>query len=74
MGNHDEGPLLAVENLGLRIPTARGDVRAVDGVSFTLEKGKTLAIVGESGCGKSMLCRTLLKLLPGKAFIPGDSR
>lgn len=69
-----KGPLLAVENLGLRIPTERGVVGAVDGVSFRLEKGKTLAIVGESGCGKSMLCRALLKLLPGKAFIPEDSR
>ncbi|MFC1505172.1 ABC transporter ATP-binding protein [Thermodesulfobacteriota bacterium] len=70
----DSGALLAVENLGLRIPTGRGVVDAVDGVSFTLDRGRTLAIVGESGCGKSMLCRTLLKLLPEKAYIPEDSR
>ncbi len=69
----DSEPLLAVKNLGLRIPTERGVVGAVDGVSFTLDRGRTLAVVGESGCGKSMLCRTLLKLLPGKAFIPDDT-
>ncbi|HEY8496568.1 MAG TPA: ATP-binding cassette domain-containing protein, partial [Limnochordales bacterium] len=44
--------------------TRKGQVRAVDGVSFTLEPGRALGIVGESGCGKSSLGLTLLRLLP----------
>ncbi len=44
------------------IPGRRGAVRAVDGVSFTLDKGETLSIVGESGCGKSTVGRTILRL------------
>ena len=51
-------PLLKVDNLRTYIPARRGIVHAVDGVSFELHTGKTLAIAGESGCGKSVLCRT----------------
>ena len=64
-----EKSLLRVENLTVVLPTDQGWVRAVDGVTFTLDRGKTLGIVGESGCGKSMLCRTLLGLLPGGAML-----
>ena len=60
-------PLLAVNNLRTFIPTKRGMVRAVDGVCFHLHLGETLAIVGESGCGKSVLCRTIMGLPPEKA-------
>ena len=42
-----------------------GYVRAVDGVSFTIQQGKTLALVGESGCGKTTLGKSLLNLIPG---------
>ncbi|MEU8800067.1 dipeptide/oligopeptide/nickel ABC transporter permease/ATP-binding protein [Spirillospora sp. NPDC048819] len=60
-------PLLEVAGLHTAFPTPRGTLRAVDGVSFTLERGRTLAIVGESGSGKSVLIRTVLGLLPEAA-------
>ena len=65
--------LLRVEKLKVYLPTDRGTVRAVDGVTFALNTAKTLAIVGESGCGKSILCRTLLGLLPRTAILGADS-
>ncbi|MFD7285947.1 ATP-binding cassette domain-containing protein [Streptomyces sp. NPDC059863] len=57
------GPLLSVEDLVVEYPTARGPFRAVDRVSFRLERGASLAVVGESGCGKSTLARALVRLL-----------
>lgn len=60
-------PLLRVEDLRTYFHSARGTVRAVDGVSFSLEKGRTLAIVGESGCGKSMTALSILQLVPQPA-------
>ena len=65
-----EPPLLRVEDLVTWLPTARGVVRAVDGVSLALHHGRTLAIVGESGSGKSMLGRSILGLLPARAATP----
>jgi peptide/nickel transport system ATP-binding protein len=62
-------PLLAVENLQTRFYTRAGTVKAVDGVSFTLGPGETLAIVGESGCGKSVTALSLMRLVadpPGR--------
>ncbi|NLU84097.1 ABC transporter ATP-binding protein [Rhodococcus sp. HNM0569] len=55
-------PLLRVENLRTTIHTARGDLRAVDGVSLTLARGEMLGVVGESGSGKSVLGRTVMGL------------
>ena len=55
-------PLLDVKDLKTYFRTDDGIVHAVDGVSFTVEKGKTLAIVGESGCGKSVTCMTIMGL------------
>lgn len=63
-------PLLSVQDLRTYFRTDRGLVRAVDGVSFALAQGVTLGLVGESGCGKTILCRTLMGLLPPSAWIP----
>jgi peptide/nickel transport system ATP-binding protein len=66
------GPtLLSVEDVAVDLPTSRGNLRAVDGVILTLGAGKTLGIVGESGCGKTMLSRAILQLLPKKAKVFG---
>ena len=56
--------LLEVNDLGTTFATARGEVRAVDGVSFELEKGRSLGVVGESGAGKTVLARSIMGLLP----------
>jgi oligopeptide/dipeptide ABC transporter ATP-binding protein len=68
--------LLEVRDLRTYIYTRRGVVKAVDGVSFTLEQGETLAIVGESGCGKSMTCLSIMRLLPepGGRIVGGEVR
>src|SRR5919106_2735653 len=55
---------LDVDDVATHFTTRRGTVRAVDGVSFTLDRGRTLGLVGESGCGKSVLSRSIMGLLP----------
>lgn len=55
-------PLLELNQISKHFPTRRGLLRAVDGVSLTMEKGETLGLVGESGCGKSTLARTIIQL------------
>jgi peptide/nickel transport system ATP-binding protein len=63
-------PLLTVDDLKVSFPVKDGlfgktrQLRAVDGISFTLHQGETLGVVGESGCGKSTLARAVLQLLP----------
>lgn len=58
-------PLLSVENLTVHFPLGGGKVvRAVDGVNFTVQRGETLGLVGESGCGKSTTGRAILRLIP----------
>jgi len=63
--------LLEVEDLKTRIPLRRGTVHAVDGLSFEVQEGETLGIVGESGCGKTMAAMSIMRLLPRNAFIAG---
>ena len=75
-------PLLEVRDLKKHFPVHKGvfsrvsgHVYAVDGVSFHIDRGETLGLVGESGCGKSTVGRTLLKLLEpteGKILVNGD--
>jgi peptide/nickel transport system ATP-binding protein len=64
-------PLLFVEDVAVDLPTPRGNLRAVDRVDLALGAGQTLGIVGESGCGKTMLSRAILQLLPKKAKLSG---
>lgn len=75
-GSHNGGEmteLLEVKNLSVSFETDQGEVQAVRDVSFTLRPGETLAIVGESGCGKSALCKSIMKLLPASARIKSGS-
>jgi oligopeptide/dipeptide ABC transporter ATP-binding protein len=72
------GPLLKVEDVFLYFRATTGVVRAVDGVSFELAHGQSLAVVGESGCGKTSLAKAILRLLPrnvdtyeGRVFLNG---
>ena len=74
--NNEKGKdiLLDVQHLKKYFPTAGGMLHAVDDVSFQIERGKTLGLVGESGCGKSTIGRTILRLLEpteGKVFFDG---
>jgi peptide/nickel transport system ATP-binding protein len=64
--------LLEVRNLSVRLTTARGPAYAVRDLSFTLARGETLGLVGESGCGKSMTALALLGLTPESAQIGGE--
>ena len=64
-----DGPLLEVTDIKTHFETDRGLVRSVDGVSFTLERGKTIGIVGESGSGKTVLSRSVMGLLPRRGLV-----
>src|SRR5262245_42031087 len=62
-------PLLEVQGLRTSIYLDEGIVRAVNGVSFTVDRGQTMAIVGESGSGKSVLAQSIMRILPSRARI-----
>ncbi len=78
--NHDDSVLLAVQDLKVQFPIRKGllkrevgVVRAVDGVSFSVRRGKTLALVGESGCGKTTTGKALLRLYESIARVSGTA-
>ena len=62
-------PLLEIKNLKTVFSTTRGVIKAVDGVSLTVNAGETLGIVGESGCGKTMLALSVMRLIPANGQI-----
>jgi peptide/nickel transport system ATP-binding protein len=64
--------ILIVRNLTTKLLMSNAVYKAVDNVSFTLTKGKTLAIVGESGCGKSMTAMSLMRILPRPPALPSE--
>ncbi|HML49000.1 MAG TPA: ATP-binding cassette domain-containing protein, partial [Clostridia bacterium] len=63
--------LLEVNDLHTYFKTKRGIVKAVNGVSYSVEAGRTLGVVGESGSGKSVSAMSILKLLDGNGYIAG---
>lgn len=63
--------LLAIENLKVTFQTSTGQVRAVDGATLELKEADTLALVGETGCGKSTIALSILRLLPENAVVRG---
>jgi ABC-type dipeptide/oligopeptide/nickel transport system ATPase component len=66
-------PILRVEHLSTSFRTDRGVVTAVDDVSFDLFKGETLGIVGESGCGKTVTSKSIMRLLPEHLTLYGPA-
>ncbi len=66
--------LLEVEDLRVAFAVGGREIRAVDGVSYTVEPGRTLAIIGESGSGKTVGCRAIMGLLPVGTAISGSAR
>ncbi|GGQ18835.1 dipeptide/oligopeptide/nickel ABC transporter permease/ATP-binding protein [Streptomyces griseomycini] len=69
----DDAPdLLVVRDLAIRFPDRYGDIRVVDGISFTVREGETLGLVGESGCGKSITSLAIMGLLARNAEAEGE--
>ena len=65
--------LLEIENLKVEFPSAQGLVKAVDGIAYTVDAGETVALVGESGCGKSMSALAVLGLVPDPGRVVGGA-
>jgi oligopeptide/dipeptide ABC transporter ATP-binding protein len=73
LGASRGGELLAVKDLTVSFDTPRGAVQAVQGLSFTLQRGKTIGIVGESGSGKSVTSKAIMGLLPRSGVTRGGT-
>lgn len=71
MSNQANGTFLEVKDLKVHFKLDEGMLKAVDGVSFSIAKGKTLGLVGESGCGKSVTSQALLRIVPDPGSIQG---
>jgi oligopeptide/dipeptide ABC transporter ATP-binding protein len=69
-----DAPLLAVESLRVDFHAGGRHVRAVDGLSYSVRRGQTMAMIGESGCGKTVSSRALMGLLPRSARVGGSAR
>ena len=67
-------PLLEVDHLRVTLQTSRGAADALRGISFAIERGQTLGLIGESGCGKSITALALMGLLPAGALVRGSIR
>ena len=66
-------PLLEIENLSTHLGSDTAPVRAVDGVSLNIRRGETFVLLGESGCGKSMIALSIMRLLPHSGrIVAGD--
>jgi peptide/nickel transport system ATP-binding protein len=70
--NKQDRKLLEINNLKVHIKLDEGVLNAVDGVSFSLEKGKTLGLVGESGCGKSLTSKAIIGINPKNCITTGE--
>lgn len=70
--DHSREPLIEVKDLCIAFPEAHGDVNIVDHVSFTVAPGEAMGLVGESGCGKSLIAMCIMGLLPPTARISGE--
>ncbi|MBP7668358.1 MAG: ATP-binding cassette domain-containing protein, partial [Burkholderiaceae bacterium] len=69
-----QAPLLAVDDLRVTLTTPRGPADALRGIAFELQRGQTLGLIGESGCGKSITALALMGLLPESARAAGSIR
>jgi oligopeptide/dipeptide ABC transporter ATP-binding protein len=74
LGGSASSALLEVEDLRVAFAAGGREIRAVDGVSYRVEAGQTLAVIGESGSGKTVGCRAIMGLLPASAEIGGSAR
>jgi peptide/nickel transport system ATP-binding protein len=63
--------MLNIQDLRVELESETGLVRAIDGMRLAIERGETFALVGESGCGKSMTALALMRLLPENGYVAG---
>lgn len=69
---NDNSTLVSVKDLRIRFDVRDGIVKAVDGTSFDIQRGKTLGVIGESGCGKSMTAKAIMNMVPRPGKLEGE--